>query len=171
MVKHLRHTDPVIKSTANRRLEIRFPVSEPITITLLESSRKFSGITMDVSETGLSFRSGAPLSVSSAVKIEFGGVMVLGELRYCRPLLNNAPLEYVSGVAIEQIVFGWKEFYTATCQASYSVRDTMPPWGASPKYNAKDNSGEAVSPLLAPFLRGASNPAQLPMCGIRRGAG
>jgi hypothetical protein len=112
---------------------------------------------MDVSETGLSFRSGARLSVSSAVKIEFGGVMVLGELRYRRPLLNNAPLEYVSGVAIQQIVFGWKEFYTVTCQASYSVFASMPPCCASPKYDAEDNSGGAdshTSSVLRAGIRG-----------------
>jgi hypothetical protein len=107
----LRHTQHVSKSPAQRREELRFPESELVELTVLDASnRGFEGQTLDISETGLSFTTPVSIEEGKLVRIEVGAALVLGEVRYCR-LIIDQPCEYAVGVSIEHVCFGWDNFY------------------------------------------------------------
>lgn len=107
----LRHTYHVDKSTIDRREESRFPEVEPAQVTVLDRSNyAFEATTLDVAETGLSFTSHISLEVGKPVRVEVSGALVLGEVRYCRLVVDH-PCEYAIGVSIEHIYFGWERVY------------------------------------------------------------
>ena len=110
VVLRLRRSEPVKKSLRERRIDVRFAASESVDVTIVDSGRKFSGKTLDISKNGLSFTSPSQLPLRSLVRVEVVDAMVLGEVRHCR-LLRQDPLEYATGIAIQHVFFGWKQFY------------------------------------------------------------
>jgi PilZ domain len=107
----LRHTYHVVKSPLDRREESRFPESEPVQVTVLDSSNyAFDAVTLDIAETGLSFLGPISIMTGKPVRIEVNGALVLGEVRNCR-LLSDEPPEYAVGVSIEHVYFGWERVY------------------------------------------------------------
>ena len=107
----LRHTDRVDKSLAERRLETRFPINEPVKVTLLNGSNEsYWGETVDVSATGMSFYTPVRLEPGSLVKIEVDDSMVLGEVRHCR-IRESSREQYLVGLNIDHVLFGWRQLY------------------------------------------------------------
>ena len=107
----LRHTDRVDKSAAERRLETRFKINEPVKVTLLsDANESFWGETVDVSATGLSFHSPVRLQIGSLVKIEVDDSMVLGEVRHCSVRQDSAD-QCLVGMNVEHVLFGWRDLY------------------------------------------------------------
>jgi hypothetical protein len=105
----LRHTHHVVKSQEDRRREARLPFSEAVEVTVLDDTgQTFSGSTIDVSETGLSFTSPICITAGTTARIEVSAAVVLGEVRYSRPLGDES---YAVGVFIEHECFGWERLH------------------------------------------------------------
>ena len=108
----LRHSMRVEKSPSERRLETRFRVCEPVTVTLLDDSgQSWLGETVNVSASGLSLEIPILVELGAPVKVEVHDGMILGEVRYCRFKEDSPRPKYVVGLSIEHVLFGWIEFY------------------------------------------------------------
>ena len=108
---NLRHALQIKKSTDERRLETRFEFVEPVKVTVLgDAEQSCWGQTLNVSASGMSFTVPMFLQAGSLVKLEVHDGMVLGEVRHCRTLGESRD-EYVVGLSIEHILFGWRQFY------------------------------------------------------------
>ena len=108
---NLRHALQIKKSTDERRLETRFEVTEPVNVTVLgDAEQSCWGQTLNVSASGMSFTVPKFLPPGSLVKLEVHDGMVLGEVRHCRTR-GESRGEYVVGLSIEHVLFGWMQFY------------------------------------------------------------
>ncbi len=64
----------------------RFQTNQPVSVTDLEnSSSPQPGLLADFSDQGISLRVPCRLSPGTAVKVEWAGTLLLGEVIYCRP--------------------------------------------------------------------------------------
>jgi len=107
----LRHAEHVEKAQAERRLETRFLLAEPVKVTLLgEAEESCWGQTLNVSVTGVSLTTPRPVEIGSPVKLEVTDGMILGEVRHCQAAQGSIA-EYLVGISIEHVLFGWMEFY------------------------------------------------------------
>ena len=118
-----RHAEHIEKAYADRRLGTRFVLAEPVKVTPLDGSAEPCwGQTLNVSATGVSLSTPCPLPIGSPVKLEVTDGMILGEVRYCHSG-PASPVDYLLGLSIEHVLFGWKEFYERARALDIVVED------------------------------------------------
>lgn len=88
----------------DRRREPRVEANQPVFISVLELlphlSARLEGRAIDLSGRGMRIALGTHIPPGSALKIEMGDSILLGEISYCNPK-DNA---YVAGVQLDQIL-------------------------------------------------------------------
>jgi hypothetical protein len=84
------------------REEARFEVDQEVTVTLLgEVETALRGKVVNLSGKGVCLLSGQELPSGSALKIELGDTLVLGEVAYCRRQENV----YYAGIELNQALY------------------------------------------------------------------
>ena len=89
-----RHALRVNRTSAERRVEPRFAVSEPVEVIVLDAYRTFSGRTLEASESGLSIANPLPLPLGTPLKLGVADAVVLGECAIatsCRLIPSSVP--------------------------------------------------------------------------------
>jgi len=83
----------------DRRAEMRI-ACEPVTVQAWLGGReqKIAAVVVEVSKSGLQLLTDVPVQVGSAVRIDTGGLIVLGDIRYCQPRMDNR--SYAVGVLL-----------------------------------------------------------------------
>jgi hypothetical protein len=91
----------------DRRLEPRYPTHDPAEVKVLPAGGVgTSGIVMDVSRLGL--RVVLPSAIHKGVEVKVTiepGVVVLGQVRYCRRILDG----FHAGISIREVVYSSEE--------------------------------------------------------------
>ncbi len=89
------------------RAGLRVEVDEPVEVTRLgeENATPFPGWIQNLSQAGMGLRVGQPVAIEAPLKIEWGRMMVLGEVAYCRP----SGSDYLVGVELAHTIFDTEE--------------------------------------------------------------
>jgi hypothetical protein len=70
----------------DRRAELRFPVHQPVQLTLLDdSNHQFEATITEVSGRGMRIVAHRALPLSAPVRLDLDDSLVLGEVCYCSP--------------------------------------------------------------------------------------
>jgi PilZ domain len=84
------------------RRDPRFRTNQPISVTDLEnSSSPQPGLLADFSNQGISLRVPGRLFPGTAVKVEWAGTLLLGEVIYCRPAEEG----FQAGLRLENALY------------------------------------------------------------------
>ena len=84
-------------------------VHEPITITTMGAERKaITGTVLNASGTGLGLAVSEPVEPGTAVRIDLGEVLLLGEIVYCQP----AKGAWAIGLELDQVLVASNELAT-----------------------------------------------------------
>src|SRR5579884_3914559 len=118
-----RRSQPDEGSGRERRLQPRFVVNLPVQIAAGQHSGfgNQTGRMVDVSEGGLSFICPRLLVVGTTVTIALENCRLQCEVRHCRPREFARRTEYLSGVAIQEVIEGldvWRRLVEQYCAAS-----------------------------------------------------
>jgi hypothetical protein len=84
------------------RREPRFETNQPVTVTNLEHpASRFPGHLVNFSNQGIRLCMAARLTPGTAVKVQWDGTMLLGEVIHCRPSEEG----YYAGLRLEDALY------------------------------------------------------------------
>jgi len=87
----------------DQRREPRIDVGQPVAVTVLgENEIRHTATARNASGRGLALEMPAPVIPGTALKIEFGDSILLGEAVYC----ENGSAPHLVGVEIDQVLCG-----------------------------------------------------------------
>ena len=88
------------------RSQARLETNEPVHVTVLgECDTTFLGRITNSSSRGIGLLAGQPAPLGSAVKVEWGHTLLLGEVCHCRPEGNG----YAIGLELEHALYNTEE--------------------------------------------------------------
>ncbi|MEO7652616.1 MAG: PilZ domain-containing protein [Bryobacteraceae bacterium] len=89
------------------RAEVRVEADEPVVVTRLGPGRHppFPGWIQNFSRRGMGLRIAQPLALSTPLKVEWGRMMVLGEVSHC----SRSGTNYLVGLELAHTIFDTEE--------------------------------------------------------------
>ena|ERR1700730_9700308 len=86
----------------DRRSEPRFPVDQPVVVTILDSGERepFQGTVVDLSRSGLGVRVPYPIDLGCHIEIRWLRGTVIAEVRNC---LQMSPYNYRVGLKTSEV--------------------------------------------------------------------